>query len=447
MRLIILFISTIIIFTGRQSMSSFSYNDRSVTLANLKSGYKLYRNGQPYVIKGANVYDCRHLEDLKNAGANSVRIYTTEGAAEILDSAQKLGLTVTLGIHLALAKTEMNYNDADAVKKQFERVKKEILSFKDHPALLLWGIGNETGKHLTHEVHDLYSVYNCWKAINEIAKMIHQVDPNHPTTTMLNAEPGKLRHLAMTLCKDIDLVSYNAFKELFNFGKPIKRNLARAPYLLSEYGAYAYWDGKQTDWYSSIEQSSFEKAKFIEKQFKYIVNDSTYCIGSYLFIWAHKLEYTDTWFSLYTEKGDKTEIVNAVSAMWRGKTPPASDASITGLRIGNKISQQNIYLEGNAKYTVEVETSKPLLPSDSIYFYIMKDDIDLEEATQHSIRKETVQQGSIKFNSNGNNHLPSTRQAFTFITPQPTGAYRLFLFRKNQQGIIFTHNICFYVLN
>ena len=34
---------------------------------------------------------------------------------------------------------------AAMVKKQFEEAKAAVLKYKDHPALLMWGVGNEMG--------------------------------------------------------------------------------------------------------------------------------------------------------------------------------------------------------------------------------------------------------------------------------------------------------------
>jgi len=56
-------------------------------------------------------------------------------------------------------------------------MKAAVERFKDHPALLVWSIGNEAEASYTN--------LKLWDAINDIAKMIHETDPNHPTTTTL----------------------------------------------------------------------------------------------------------------------------------------------------------------------------------------------------------------------------------------------------------------------
>ncbi|HYD84629.1 MAG TPA: hypothetical protein VEA63_11265, partial [Opitutus sp.] len=57
--------------------------------------FELLRAGEPYVVRGAGGED---LKSLAAAGANSVRTWGAEGIDGLLDEAQRLGLTVTVGI-------------------------------------------------------------------------------------------------------------------------------------------------------------------------------------------------------------------------------------------------------------------------------------------------------------------------------------------------------------
>ena len=95
----------------------------------------------------------------------------------MLDRALKNGLYVTMGLEMARERHGFNYDDPAAVAAQLAEVKAEVLKYKDHPALLLWGIGNELNLNAKNP--------KVWDAVNEISKMIHQVDTNHPTMTML----------------------------------------------------------------------------------------------------------------------------------------------------------------------------------------------------------------------------------------------------------------------
>ena len=53
------------------------------------------------------------------------------------------------------------------LKVRLNILKNEVLKYKDHPALLVWGIGNEV---------DLkYSNFKVWETIEIIAKFIKEV--------------------------------------------------------------------------------------------------------------------------------------------------------------------------------------------------------------------------------------------------------------------------------
>ena len=103
-------------------------------------GFALERNGKPYHILGAGAK--AHFPLLKASGANSIRLWST-GKADLLDSALRYDMTVSLGLYVRPERTGMDYDDEYAVRSQIEQLKTEVLKYKDHPAVLVWGIGNE----------------------------------------------------------------------------------------------------------------------------------------------------------------------------------------------------------------------------------------------------------------------------------------------------------------
>jgi len=60
------------------------------------SGFELQRDGKPYYIKG--VGGEVNMEKIVAIGANSIRTWGVERAQEVLDEAQRNGLTVMLGL-------------------------------------------------------------------------------------------------------------------------------------------------------------------------------------------------------------------------------------------------------------------------------------------------------------------------------------------------------------
>ena len=151
-----------------------------VELKQVDGRYVLMRDGQPYRIQGAGL-EFGSIEKLAEHGGNSFRTWLTENGRqsgqEVLDRAFKNGLTVTMGLAVAAERHGFDYNNEEAVARQLDRVKREVLKYKDHPALLMWAIGNELNLNAKNP--------RVWNAVNEISRMIHEVDPHHLTTTTL----------------------------------------------------------------------------------------------------------------------------------------------------------------------------------------------------------------------------------------------------------------------
>ena len=78
-------------------------------------GFALERNGKPYHILGAGAK--AHFPLLKASGANSIRLWST-GKADLLDSALRYDMTVSLGLYVRPERTGMDYDDEYAVRSQ-----------------------------------------------------------------------------------------------------------------------------------------------------------------------------------------------------------------------------------------------------------------------------------------------------------------------------------------
>ena len=102
----------------------------------------LQRDGKPFFIKGAGGQD--HLDELAKRGGNSTRTWGEREIADTLVEAEKRSLTVCAGIWLEPECNWFSYNNAEHCTKQVERVRKIVQQHRAHPALILWGLGNET---------------------------------------------------------------------------------------------------------------------------------------------------------------------------------------------------------------------------------------------------------------------------------------------------------------
>lgn len=295
-----------------------------VRLVDQNGAWQLLRDGKPYIARGAGGDGSTEL--LAKLGGNSIRTWGVDNLGPILDDAQKRGLTVAVGIWLGQERQGFNYNDAAAVERQAETVRAAITRYKDHPAVLLWGLGNEMEGDGSNAA--------VWSAINNLASMAHKLDPNHPTMTVL-AEIGgdKIRHLHR-LCPDIDIVGINSYGGAASVPERYRKAGGTKPYMLTEFGPPGRWEIQATSWGAPPELSSTAKADFYKRAYEAnVVQNPKLCVGSYAFVWGHKQEATATWFGLLLPDGSRTGGVDALSALWSGKPLANRCPEIKGLTL------------------------------------------------------------------------------------------------------------------
>ena len=173
--------------------------------------YQLLRAGEPYEVKGAGI-EFLDMEIFASHGGNSFRTWTIDHeditGQDVLDKAHELGLTVALNLPIHSERHGYDYNDEAFVAEQLELSRQYVIKYKDHPALLSWIIGNELNFSFTNP-----KVYD---AVNDISKMIHELDPNHPTTTTLAGYNTEVFQTVLDRAPDLDFVSVQMYGDLIN---------------------------------------------------------------------------------------------------------------------------------------------------------------------------------------------------------------------------------------
>lgn len=310
------------------------------TVVKTKEGYQLMRNGKPYYVKG--VGGQVNMDDMVKVGANSFRTWGIEKAQAVLDEAEKKGLTVMLGFWLQHERHGFDYDNEVKVKAQLEHFKKMVNQFKDHPALLMWGIGNELDLFYTNP--------KCWDAVQDIAAYIHKVDPNHPTSTVTaGLDSLEVAHITKR-CPDIDIYCVNTYGDIAKVPAKIASYGWTGPYMITEWGPNGHWESPQTAWKVSIEQSSTEKYRvYYDRYKKYIEPNTNHCLGSYAFLWGAKQEYTETWYGLYTKENKPTEPLDAIQKVFTNKEIEKPSPTILDFKVNNKVAKDNVELKAEEK--------------------------------------------------------------------------------------------------
>ncbi len=282
------------------------------------SGWQLMRDGRPFLIKGGGGGGPKDV--LAQSGGNSFRTWGLgETTSKELDEAQRLGLTVTLGIWLG--------DNPAGIRKGIEENRKAVLKYKNHPALLCWGVGNEMESH-GHNNPEL------WKAIEELAKMIHETDPDHPTMTVI-AELGSqtLDHIRQ-YCPDIDIVGVNTYAGGPSVGERYRKAGVGKPYVITEYGPPGTWEMGRNAFGAAEELTSTEKAATYRATYeKSVLGQPGLCLGSYAFTWGFKREATATWYGLFLPDNAKLAGVDTLSELWTGHPPKVRCPVISRIKL------------------------------------------------------------------------------------------------------------------
>ena len=289
------------------------------------NGFTLTRDGKPYVIKGGG--GDGPMKALAEAGGNSVRTWGAEKAGAVLDEAQKHGLTVTVGVWLGHRRHGFDYDSADQIAKQLEETRKIVLKYKDHPALLMWGLGNEM------EGYDKGDDGAIWSAVECLAAEVKRLDPNHPTMTVVAEIGGDRVKNLHRLCPSIDVIGINSYGGASTIPKRYKALGGAKPFVFGEFGPPGMWESAKTAWGAPIEATSTAKANSYKEIYEQAIAPKGICVGSYAFTWGFKQEATATWFGLFLPDGSKLAGVDALTEMWTGKPPADRCPEIASLTL------------------------------------------------------------------------------------------------------------------
>lgn len=438
-KLKLLAISIILIqFTYCTTPNEFKEKNSSTTASkvvlktNEKGFYRLFVNDSEFFIKGAGL-EHGNIEALAQHGANSFRTWRTENGLqsgkEVLDEALKNNLMVFMGLEVGRERHGKDYNDEEWVSRQKEDIKKQILKYKDHPALLGWGIGNELNLRYTNK--------KVWDAVNDISKMIHEIDGNHPTTTMLSGIAKEDVDYIKTHCQDLDFISIQMYGDIINLQQRIAEAGYDGPYMVTEWGTTGHWEVGKTEWGAPIEENSTERANGVKERYeKAILIDSARCIGSFVFLWGQKQERTPTWYGLFTEAHEEITPIDIMHYFWNDNKWPANRTpEIKAASLDGKQASESIHVMAGKEVEFAYNAVDPDKDEIKCRFEVMEEATDLNDGGDAEQRPNVIE-GLLVSESAGK---------ITFKAPEQTGAYRAFVYLLDGQNNAATVNIPFYV--
>ncbi|MCA9646227.1 MAG: hypothetical protein KC492_36300, partial [Myxococcales bacterium] len=165
----------------------------------------------------------RDIPLMKAAGINTIKTYDppekNATGWEVLDKYYKAGIKVAL--------TVLPGYDSDYVSA--------VNYFKDHPAVLMWIVGNEWNYNALYSSHSQAEVM---ARLQQASQAIHSLDPNHPVATNHGEVPSAE---TLSTVSDPDLWALNLYPHL-SFSDRFSRwaSLTNKPVFVGEYGADAW---------------------------------------------------------------------------------------------------------------------------------------------------------------------------------------------------------------
>jgi hypothetical protein len=374
------------------------------------NSWSLYHNDKPFYIKGAVGWHDYKL--LKACGANSVRL---RASRRQLDRAAEQGLYAMAGLPVRGERNGMDWDDREMVEAQKQKVLNLVAELKNHPAVMCWAIGNELdwippGRPCNPKL---------WIRLNDIARAIHAIDPDHPVLTVVGTGrfEQKIRQISQD-CSDMDLLGINTYGDIQEVTELADTHWPR-PYLIAEWGPTGHWQVPKTLWGAPIEQTSSKKAQV-----------------SYVFLWGEKQETTHSWYGMFRD-GLMTESVGVMKYAWNGTWPSNRAPIVLNIRIEDFDSGKNVRLKPQKNYRASV-ICYDVEHDTLIYDWDIRPEVEIPKNSYAGGLEKSAKIIPGLINNGGSPHI-------SFITPTAKGPYRLFVQIADGRGNAGYGNIPFYV--
>ncbi len=256
-------------------------------------GRELYVEGELFHIRGVNWnpigrgqthpdgldfagYADQDIALMKAAGINAVRTYERLEDRAVLDKLHEAGIAVFSTVYGW-------WQDDPSV------VTERVNAVKDHPAILVWVIGNEWNYNHLYGGDNL-SLQQTRDQLNRAAALIRAADAQRPISTIYgefgSAGDGTQIELMLEAMPDIDIWGINAYRgidhrALFDEWAAVSDK----PMYLGEYGADA-WDSRGAGQLNLDAQAEATRALTQQMMDRYTGLERAVTSGGFIFEWA-----------------------------------------------------------------------------------------------------------------------------------------------------------------
>jgi len=241
---------------------------------------------------------------MKEMGVNTIRLYhqPMKPSKELLKRMyKKYGFMVIMGDFLgkyaigsgATWAEGTDYANPDHQASMMQTVKDMVMEYKDEPFILMWLLGNENNYGVASNADKKPDAY--YKFVNEAAKMIKSIDPNHPVA-ICNGDTLFLDKFARN-APEVDVYAANVYRGDYGFGAFWDQiaEAADRPVFISEYGAPGFGGDLMTYDEAQEAQAAYHRGNWLDIQY----NSATYREGAGNSIGGVAFEWLDEWWKNY----------------------------------------------------------------------------------------------------------------------------------------------------
>lgn len=322
--------------------------------------WQLLVDGKPFPIKGATFgydndpenYDS-YFKELNFLGVNTIRTWGTgKNTKRLLDAAQKHNIKVMVGIWMRHGRPGMeaddsfNYlEDTKGKETMYDDALKTVKMYKDHPAVLTWGIGNEVYLNMaTDPEKEAYS-----KLLERICKDIKTIDNNHPITSVEAWTFGL--DWWQKYVPSIDIYGLNSYGAGAGFlATELEKKGIDKPYMVTEFGVTGEWDIKEKSNGIIVEPSDQQKYDAIASGYTNWIQNKANCLGVYVFTYCDGDEHMAPW--LFTHyKGAKRPQYWAIREAYTGKKPDNAVPEIETFTLPKETIKSGTWIPVNITVT------------------------------------------------------------------------------------------------
>ncbi|WP_377274188.1 discoidin domain-containing protein [Peterkaempfera sp. SMS 1(5)a] len=315
----------------------------TVKVTGSQGNWALTVNGAPYQVKGitwgpANSTAEAHIRELKAMGVNTLRTWGTDaGSKPLLDTAAAHGLKVVNGFWLNQGADYVK--DTAYMDSTLDQIKQWVTTYKDHPGVLMWDVGNEVVLTTQDHTYDGSTVEQervaYAKYVERVTQAIHAIDPDHPVTST-DAWTGAWAYYK-SYTPSLDLLAVNSYGSVCNVRNDWVSGGYTKPYIITESGESGEWEVPNDANGVPTEPTDVQKRDAYLSNWACITGHQGVALGATVFHYGTENDFGGVWY-------------NTVPAGWRrlsfysvakdyggnagGNTPPV----ITDMTLSNTAS-------------------------------------------------------------------------------------------------------------